>query len=100
AMACEIEGRIGAKLADALAVIPKVSAATTERALMLKRLRVLTSSHPVPDESSEAAARAACEMLHRAAVDDLVIVALSGGASAMFTWPAEGIPLADKIAVN
>ena len=100
AMACEIERRIGDKLADAIVVIPKVSAATTERALMLKRLRVLASGHPVPDESSEAAARAACAMLHHAAADDLVIVALSGGASAMFTWPADGIALADKIAVN
>ena len=98
-MAREIERRIGDKLADAIAVIPK--AATTEPALILKtKVRVLASSHPVPDESSEAAAHAACEMLHRAAANDLVIVALSGGASAMFTWPAEGIALADKIAVN
>ena len=101
AMACEVERRVGDKLADAIAVIPKVSAATTEQASILeKKLRVLGAGHPVPDESSEAAARAACEMLHRAAADDLVIVALSGGASAMFTLPAAGIPLADKIAVN
>ena len=101
AMAREIERRIGDKLADAIAVIPKVSGATTERDLILKKkVRVLASRHPVPDESSEAAARAACEMLHRAASDDLVIVALSGGASAMFTLPAKGIALTDKIAVN
>src|ERR1035437_5191873 len=116
-MAREIERRIGDKLADSIAVIPR--AATTERALIPRRrrsgpatteqvliesasskIRVLASSHPVPDESSEAAADAACEMLHGAAADDLVIVALSGGASAMFTRPAEGIALADKIAVN
>ena len=36
-MAREIERRIGDKLADAIAVIPKVSAATTERALILKK---------------------------------------------------------------
>ncbi len=101
AMAREIERRIGDKLADAIAVIPRVSVATTERALILKKkVRVLASGHPVPDESSEAAALAACEMLHGAAADDLVIVALSGGASAMFTRPAQGIALADKIAVN
>jgi glycerate 2-kinase len=100
AMARELERRIGDKLADAIAVIPKVSPATTQPAFIPKKVRVLASSHPVPDESSEAAAHAACEMLHRAAADDLVIVALSGGASAMFTWPAEGIALADKIAVN
>src|SRR5208282_2833701 len=100
AMARELERRIGDKLADAIAVVPRVSAATTERALILKRVRVVASSHPVPDESSEEAAHLACEMLHGATADDLVIVAISGGASAMFTRPAEGLTLADKIAVN
>jgi glycerate-2-kinase len=61
---------------------------------------MVASNHPVPDESSEAAANLACEMLHRATTDDLVIVAISGGASAMFARPAEGLTLADKIAVN
>jgi glycerate 2-kinase len=100
-MAREIERRVGDKLADGIAVTPRSSAATTERALMLKKgVRVVESSHPVPDESSEEAAHLACEMLHGATADDLVIVALSGGASAMFTLPAEGLTLADKIAVN
>ncbi len=100
-MAREIERRIGDRLAAAIAVIPKGSAATTERALILKKkVRVITSAHPVPDESSEEAARLSCEMLDQATRDDLVIVALSGGASAMFTLPAEGLALADKIAVN
>ena len=83
-----------------IAVVPKGSAATTEPALILKTLKRVEAGHPVPDESSEEAARLACEMLHRATADDLVIVALSGGASAMFTLPAEGLTLADKIAVN
>jgi glycerate 2-kinase len=98
AMAGEIERRIGDKLADAVVVVPRNSAATTEPALILKK--VVASSHPVPDESSEEAVRVACEMLHRASADDLVIVAISGGASAMFARPAEGLTLADKITVN
>ena len=98
-MAHEIERRVGDKLADGIAVVPRVSAATTEPALILKKVRC-RSAHPVPDESSEEAARLACEMLHRATADDLVIVAISGGASAMFTLPAEGLTIADKIAVN
>jgi glycerate 2-kinase len=95
-MAREIERRIGDRLADAIAVVPRGSAATTEPALILKK----AAGHPVPDESSEEAARLACEMLHAATADDLVIVALSGGASAMFVLPAEGLALVDKIAVN
>ncbi|MGC2495862.1 glycerate kinase type-2 family protein, partial [Candidatus Binatus sp.] len=102
-MAHEIERRMGDQLVAGLAVIPRGSVATTEPALILKkekRLRVVFSAHPVPDESSVEATRLACEMLHRATPDDLVIVALSGGASAMFVRPAEGLTLADKIAVN
>ena len=99
-MAGEVERRVGDRLADAIAVIPKVSAATAERDLILKKVRVAVSAHPVPDESSEQAAHLACEMLRGTSADDLVIVALSGGASAMFTRPAEGLTLDDKIAVN
>jgi glycerate 2-kinase len=99
AMAHEIERRVGNRLADGLAVISRVSAATTERALILKTI-LKRASHPVPDESSEEAARMACEMFHHVNPDDLVIVAISGGASAMFTLPAEGLTLADKIAIN
>ena len=111
AMAGEIERRIGDKLADAIVVVPKTSAATTEPALFRIKarsdvatdffnIRMVASNHPVPDESSEAAANLACEMLHRATTDDLVIVASSGGASALFARPADGLTLADKIAVN
>ena len=96
-MASEIERRIRAKIVDAIAVVPKSAAQTTPAA---SEVRVFPSAHPIPDDSSEAAARAACEMLSALTTDDLLIVALSGGASAMFTMPADSIPLADKIAIN
>jgi glycerate 2-kinase len=98
AMAREIERRVGDRLVDAIAVIPRGSDST--RAQTFKKVRVLEASHPVPDESSQNAARLACEMLRRATAADLVIVALSGGASAMFVMPAQGLTLADKVAVN
>ena len=63
-MAREVERRVGDRLVDAIAVIPQVSAATAERDLILKKVRVVASAHPVPDESSEQAAHLACEMLH------------------------------------
>ena len=64
------------------------------------RITPCESSHPLPSEKSEAAAKAALAMLASARPDDLVIVALSGGASAMFALPADGVPLADKIALT
>jgi glycerate 2-kinase len=96
-MAAEIERRIGAKIIDAIAVMPKSAPTATSPTSKVRRF---PSAHPIPDDSSEAAARAACEMLRALSPDDLLIVALSGGASAMFTMPAETIPLADKIAIN
>ncbi len=95
-MAAEIERRIGDRLVDAIAVVPKGSGDIAAGS----KVRAYPSAHPIPDDSSEAAARAACDMLRAITADDLVIVALSGGASAMFTMPAEQIALADKIAIN
>ena len=64
------------------------------------RITLCESSHPLPSEKSEAAAKAAHAMLSAVRSDDLVIVALSGGASAMFALATYGIPLADKIALT
>jgi len=54
------------------------------------------AGHPVPDEQSVAAARGALQVAHRTADDDLLIVLLSGGASALMALPAEGLTLGDK----
>ncbi|MGA6973519.1 MAG: DUF4147 domain-containing protein, partial [Candidatus Binatus sp.] len=100
-MAHEVERRLGDRIADAIAVITRDQRVACSAMLSPGScIRVVPSSHPVPDESSEQAAHLACEMLRGTTANDLVIVALSGGASAMFTRPAEGLTLADKIAVN
>src|SRR5271163_4658033 len=83
-MAAEIERRVGDKIAGAIAVVPKPSGDAASGS----KVRFYPSAHPIPDDSSEAAARAACAMLDTVTADDLVIVAVSGGASAMFTMPA------------
>ena len=54
------------------------------------------AGHPVPDERSVAAARGALQVAQRTADDDLLIVLLSGGASALMALPAEDVTLADK----
>ncbi|HXN84663.1 MAG TPA: DUF4147 domain-containing protein, partial [Candidatus Binataceae bacterium] len=64
------------------------------------RVAICEASHPILSQASENAANTALTMLSRAHRDDLVIVALSGGASAMFAKPPEGIPLADKITLT
>jgi glycerate 2-kinase len=54
------------------------------------------TAHPVPDARSVAAARAALEVAAAAGERDLLVVLLSGGASAMMALPAGGLTLADK----
>lgn len=65
-----------------------------------RRIALRFASHPVPDANGAAAA---AEMLARVsglAPDDLVLVLVSGGGSALTTLPAPGLTLEDLIAVN
>ena len=54
------------------------------------------SAHPVPDSRSVSAARRAIEIAAQTNPADVLVVLLSGGASALMALPAEGITLADK----
>jgi len=54
------------------------------------------SGHPIPDARSVNAARRALDIAAASARDDLLVVLLSGGASALMALPAEGITLEDK----
>ena len=66
-----------------------------QHGLMTGRINVVEAAHPVPDESGE---RAAQEILRRAknlTPDDLLLVLVSGGGSALLSLPAEGISMGD-----
>lgn len=54
------------------------------------------AGHPLPNDGSVAGARGALEIAHAAGPDDLLVVLLSGGGSALMTLPAMGISLAEK----
>ena len=65
-----------------------------------RRIEVVESAHPIPDAAGLNAAMRMLELARGAAVGDLVLCLLSGGASALLTAPAPGVSLADKQAVN
>jgi Putative glycerate kinase len=65
-----------------------------------KNIQVLQGSHPVPDERSLAAGEAVQNCLSGLDEEDLVLVLISGGASALVTRPAMGITLAELQATN
>jgi glycerate 2-kinase len=62
--------------------------------------QVMESGHPVPDAASLAAAERTLVFASDATSDDLVLVLMSGGASANWVAPAAGLTLAEKQAVN
>ncbi len=66
----------------------------------LERIETLHAGHPVPDEASVAAAERLLDLAGRAGADDLVLVLLSGGASALACLPGEGLTLEDKQALT
>ena len=66
----------------------------------LPRIEVTEAAHPVPDAAGQAAAGRMLAMVQGLGPDDLVLCLMSGGASALLTWPGAGITLADKQFVN
>jgi len=65
-----------------------------------ERIEIVEAAHPVPDAAGHAAAARMLELARSAGPDDLVLCLISGGGSALLALPAEGIPFADKQAVN
>ncbi|RWO60252.1 glycerate kinase [Mesorhizobium sp.] len=65
-----------------------------------QRIEIIEAAHPVPDA---AGLKASCRLLDKVqglTADDLVVALISGGGSALLPAPAEGLTLADEIAVN
>ncbi|HIP85054.1 MAG TPA: glycerate kinase [Pyrodictium sp.] len=68
--------------------------------LPLKKIRVVEAGHPIPDENSVFGARLGLELAKRVGERDILLVLVSGGGSALFALPENGISLEDKIRVN
>src|SRR5690242_17079129 len=66
----------------------------------LKVVEMIEAGHPIPDEAGLKAAERALALADSAGPDDLVLVLMSGGASANWIAPAAGVPFADKQAVT
>ena len=60
----------------------------------------IESSHPFPDARSEAAGRKALAIAESVHSGEVLLILLSGGASALMASPVDGITLADKVATT
>ncbi|TIX56940.1 MAG: glycerate kinase [Mesorhizobium sp.] len=65
-----------------------------------QRIEIIEAAHPVPDVAGLEASRRLLEKVQGLTADDLVVALISGGGSALLPAPAEGLTLADEIAVN
>jgi glycerate-2-kinase len=89
-MAMALEEILGDRITNGLVVVkygytPRVS-----------RIRILEAAHPVPDRNGMRGAQQIVSLLSKADKDDLVILLLSGGGSALMPLPVKGVSLAQK----
>jgi hydroxypyruvate reductase len=61
-----------------------------------RRVKVIEAGHPVPDEAGLKAADETLHLAEEADADDLLLVLLSGGGSANWIAPVEGVSFAQK----
>jgi glycerate 2-kinase len=65
-----------------------------------ERIPVIEAGHPVPDKAGISATKRALKLADEVDAEDLMLVLLSGGASANWIAPAEGLALEEKQATT
>jgi hydroxypyruvate reductase len=85
---------------DALELDPaRLSGIATTRhghGVATRRIKVIEAGHPVPDEAGLKGAEESLRLAQDADADDLLLVLLSGGGSANWIAPVEGVSFAQK----
>jgi glycerate-2-kinase len=66
----------------------------------LRKIKVVEAGHPVPDENGYKATREIVDIAQKAGQDDLIICAITGGASALMPQPEDGISMIDLKNIN
>lgn len=89
-MALAIEDLLGDRVAGGVVVVKY------DYDLPLQRIKVVEAGHPIPDEAGLYGASQIVELVRDAGETDLVLFLISGGGSALFPGPADGLTLADK----
>ena len=96
-MARAIVELLGESLAEGLIITKYGYSVNCPR---LGRLEVIEAGHPIPDKNSLLAGKLGLELAKKVGEDDILIVLISGGGSALFLLPEKGITLEDKVQTN
>jgi hydroxypyruvate reductase len=81
-------------LGDAIAVT------NYENVVAVENIEVIGASHPLPDSAGFEAAKRIAEIAKNTKFDELVLVLISGGGSALIPYPVDSISLDEKIATT
>src|SRR6266702_2501444 len=95
-MAEEIEKLLGNRITRGLVIIPDYLRLTPRN----RRIRYHSATHPIPTRKGMEGVLAALRLVGDISRDDLVIVLVSGGGSALMPLPVEGINLDDEAKVT
>ncbi len=98
--ACAMAGAASEAIPERLFAAPGIAVTSRGSARAVRGFRVMEAGHPLPDEAGAAAARSVIEALSGAGADEMALILVSGGGSALLPAPAPGISLADKIAAT
>ena len=91
-MAMAVDEVLGDHLTRGIAIV-KIAEDTD----VFRNTEVYVGGHPLPNEEGYRACQKILELVDNATADDLFIVVISGGSSALMSCPIDGITLQDEI---
>lgn len=94
-MAMAVDEILGDKLTKGIAIVK-----IPESSDVFNRTEVHVGGHPLPNEEGYRACLKILDIVDNAGPDDLFIVVISGGSSALMSCPIKGVSLDDEIAVT
>jgi len=89
AMAEAIEELLGDRISEGVVNVLR----GTEKRFKVNRIKLIGASHPIPDEKGLEGVKKMLEIAEKAGEDDLIIVLISGGGSALMPRPADPVTL-------
>ena len=95
-MAAAAAAVLGERLTEGLVIVKQGYAGAS----MVGPIALVEGGHPLPDARGVAAAERIAQLVATAGADDLVLVLISGGGSALLTLPSPGVALDDMIALT
>lgn len=91
-MAMALDEILGDYLTKGMAIV-KIAEETD----VFRKTEVFVGGHPLPNEEGHRASKVMIDLIQKSGPEDLFIVVISGGSSALMSCPIEGITLQDEI---